>query len=238
LSSTSKVVDGITFLTFLHFAIRVQEGMVFISMGSDDLLARTAQYQIQYSPPSTVRGDRSSHRRFPSSNATNYRTSSRILAPFVELQERRRALASPQDDDTDVADPSDYCDTPQDLSQILPDFPAPTPPPFTVTTECSDDEGSGTVRSSRTRIGAFAFELDEDEEQDDGGSDIAELNGLTSQRRGRETPSRIAALGHPGTDQYGISCGTTEHGKLMAPHARFFIERNKSKCTVRFDPPV
>jgi len=24
----------------------------------------------------------------------------------------------------------------------------------------------------------------------------------------------------------------------MAPHARFFIERDKSKCTVRFDPPV
>jgi hypothetical protein len=27
-------------------------------------------------------------------------------------------------------------------------------------------------------------------------------------------------------------------GALMAPHARFFIERNKSKCTIRFDPPV
>jgi hypothetical protein len=24
----------------------------------------------------------------------------------------------------------------------------------------------------------------------------------------------------------------------MAPHARFFIERDKSKCTVKFDPPV
>lgn len=27
-------------------------------------------------------------------------------------------------------------------------------------------------------------------------------------------------------------------GTLMAPHARFFIERDKSKCTIRFDPPV
>jgi hypothetical protein len=27
-------------------------------------------------------------------------------------------------------------------------------------------------------------------------------------------------------------------GELMAPHARFFIERDKSKCTVKFDPPV
>lgn len=25
---------------------------------------------------------------------------------------------------------------------------------------------------------------------------------------------------------------------LLAPHARFFIEKNKSKCTIRFDPPV
>jgi len=27
-------------------------------------------------------------------------------------------------------------------------------------------------------------------------------------------------------------------GELMAPHAKFFIERDKSKCTVKFDPPV
>ncbi|KAI9847795.1 MAG: hypothetical protein M1837_001688 [Sclerophora amabilis] len=31
----------------------VQEGMVFISMTSDDLFSRTAQYQIRYSPPSS-----------------------------------------------------------------------------------------------------------------------------------------------------------------------------------------
>ena len=40
----------------------VQEGMVFISMSSDDLLARTAQYQIQYSPP---RPRRSGSRELP-----------------------------------------------------------------------------------------------------------------------------------------------------------------------------
>lgn len=27
-------------------------------------------------------------------------------------------------------------------------------------------------------------------------------------------------------------------GELQAPHAKFFIERDKSKCTIRFDPPV
>lgn len=27
-------------------------------------------------------------------------------------------------------------------------------------------------------------------------------------------------------------------GELMAPRAQFFIEQGKSKCTIRFDPPV
>lgn len=32
--------------------------------------------------------------------------------------------------------------------------------------------------------------------------------------------------------------GSSTGEELMAPHARFYIERDKSKCTVRFDPPV
>jgi hypothetical protein len=27
-------------------------------------------------------------------------------------------------------------------------------------------------------------------------------------------------------------------GQLLSPHARFYIEKKKSKCTIRFDPPV
>lgn len=27
-------------------------------------------------------------------------------------------------------------------------------------------------------------------------------------------------------------------GGLMAPHARFFIEKDKDRCIIRFDPPV
>lgn len=27
-------------------------------------------------------------------------------------------------------------------------------------------------------------------------------------------------------------------GELLAPHAKFFIEKGKNRCTIKFDPPV
>lgn len=32
--------------------------------------------------------------------------------------------------------------------------------------------------------------------------------------------------------------GGSSGGELLAPHARFFIEKKKSRCTIRFDPPI
>lgn len=67
---------------------RIQEGMIFVSMTSDELLARTAQYQIQYSP---ARRRPSRSRRNGTRPSQEYPNSSR--SPLQSLE--RTVLADP-----------------------------------------------------------------------------------------------------------------------------------------------
>jgi len=130
-------------------------------------------------------------------------------------------------------------------AQIPSDFTT-NAPPFQVTTEFSDSEGDedGTVPSRRRneirsevrRISGLRFESPDSSGEDWDSSDL-----LHTERRlrRRETASNItlteaAEASQVATQEAVRAVG----GELMAPHARFFIERDKSRCTVRFDPPV
>lgn len=214
--------------------------MVFVSMTSDDLLARTAQYQIQYSPPRNRRGSNS---ELPQVLSIRHN----IDGSMTTAQARVRRLY-------DIALQDAECD--YRTAQIPSDFMTNSRP-FQVTTECSDSEGEdqppplSTRQQTLHRIMGIRFEDSEtsDDEwaehedeplfdgsrQSPGPPRRRESPGL----RRRETASNItlsdvAEASQVATQEAVKAVG----GELMAPHARFFIERDKTKCTVKFDPPV
>jgi len=133
-------------------------------------------------------------------------------------------------------------------AQIPSDFTA-NAPPFQVTTECSDSEPEEDPRqaSSRQRTINRLIGLRFDDSDSSGDDDIHppppgwhdDLIRNSPRLRRRETTGNItldeaAEASQIATQEAVKAVG----GELMAPHARFYIERGKTKCTVRFDPPV
>ncbi|RKF56159.1 putative regulator of chromosome condensation -like protein [Erysiphe neolycopersici] len=218
----------------------VQEGMVFISMTSDDLLARTAQYQIQYSPLRPEKSFRSpADLRNDNQRIMSFRFSED--EPMTLAHNRIRRLF-------DIGRQDEECD--HRTAQIPQDFTPENAPPFSVTTECSDsDSDDSSARPSNQRYArlgiSFASSDDSDSyEEDESHFPWREIsNQLTnSMNRRRRPPQPIRNATIPSTTNSPF-IPSQEHeknveGGLMAPHARFFIERDKSKCTVKFDPPV
>ncbi|KAK3295661.1 uncharacterized protein B0H64DRAFT_151095 [Chaetomium fimeti] len=264
------------------FSCPIREGMVFVSMGSDDLLNRTAQYQIQYLPSR-------SHRR-----GTVYFRHEEDGLPRIQRRSLRAYSYGADDDDEDGGDGR--------TAQIPPEFTA-SPPPFNVTTVCSEDESDGEEHSSnlpaprqptRQPARALPFESDSDYDDDDdndeesiqifGGphrpwpadeDELAHGGNAAVVLRRRYRASRLHGGAPPGSNRTGNNnhqngsgsgsgSGSTSAGgngmtleeaqeasqiatqeavravggELMAPLAHFFIEKDKNKCTVRFDPPV
>ncbi|KAI1808556.1 hypothetical protein F4811DRAFT_501522 [Daldinia bambusicola] len=212
-----------------NFTSPVQEGMVFVSMTSDHLLTRTAQYQIQYS------ASRSSSRRAERDN--------QALTPIVSIRHNedgttmthaqiraRRLYNIGMDDEDNNAR----------VAQIPSEFNV-APPPFRVTTECSDDETDDPSPRgdwpAPNRIGSLPFES---ETSDDEGNtnDYSFSSTYPSHRRHRNRSSTALAEAVEAAQVATQEAVRAVGGEMMAPHARFFIERNKSKCTIKFDPPV
>lgn len=207
-----------------NYTSPVREGMVFISMNSDSLLSRTAQYRIPYVP-----------RRSSSRNAER---ESQRLPPIVSIrhnddgtamttgQIRARRLYNIGVEDEDNESRS---------AQIPLGFSA-SPPSFQVTTICSDDEDDSVMRPyGRTpRIGALPFESDESSSDE-----LGLYHDYALRRRRFRSPPPPAVLDDATTSQESLRGSTmVGEGELMAPHARFFIEPDKSKCTIKFEPPV
>ncbi|KAH6636257.1 hypothetical protein F5144DRAFT_172845 [Chaetomium tenue] len=264
------------------FSCPIREGMVFVSMESDDLLNRTAQYQIQYLPAR-------SHRR-----GTVYFRHEEDDLPRIQRRPLRAYSYGADDDDEDGGGGDGR------TAQIPPEFTA-SPPPFNVTTVCSDDESDGEDHSSnlpayrqatRQPARTLPFESDSDDEEstrvfphnprmswppvdedelDHGSSAAAALlrqqryrasrfrNRAPSNSNQPSNTNRSASGSASASTSTGAGAGgngmTLEEaqeasqiatqeavravgGELMAPLAHFFIEKDKNKCTVRFDPPV
>lgn len=211
--------------------------MVFIAMNQDDVLSRTAQYQVQYVP--TTR-DRScpgqSDDRHPYERDTRHIISIRHHDDGTTSTRARRSYVYRGDDETEYRMP----EMPQEFSSNLPDF--------RVTTECSDDEEedydmSQMFRRAPNRIGSLPFEnMDSDSEDanpfgsEDFLDDSRHRRPHHHQHRDRLSVSLAEAWdAHANATQEAVRA---VGGELLAPHARFFIEKKKSKCTIRFDPPV
>lgn len=212
----------------------VREGMVFVSMNQDDLLNRTAQYQIQYAP----------------SRSHGRSRESRTLAPIISIrhnedgtvvtraQTRSRRMYGLVADDEDEN---------HRTAQIPPEFTTDLLP-FNITTECSDDEDSDDDHTPRVplsrrapnRIGVLPFES---EDSDDGNPFANDEYGLddvwapSSRRRDTQNMTLTEALDATQRASHEAVRSAAAFD-LMAPHAKFYIEKDKSKCTIRFDPPV
>ncbi|KAM5345381.1 hypothetical protein ACJ41O_011243 [Fusarium nematophilum] len=249
----------------MNYSHPVREGMVFISMSQDDVLSRTAQYQIQY----TSRNNDES-----SSADGDLRALQPITTEIISIQHHDNGTTTTRSRPTYAyrAGSDDY--EPR-TPQMPPEF-ASNLQDFQVTTECSDDEedeydSPRFLRRAPNRIGSLPFEtLDSD--SDDGtnpfGSDYvddphhpshwrlyssaANASGpgfspsSSSRRRERERErerdrdrSNLSL-----TEAWEAHASATQEavravgGELLSPHARFYIEKKKSKCTIRFDPPV
>ncbi|RDW83240.1 hypothetical protein BP5796_04731 [Coleophoma crateriformis] len=211
----------------------VQEGMVFISMTSDDLLTRTAQYQIQYSPPRPRRSASERANELPPIMSIRHNDD----GSMTTSQARARRLY-------DIGLQDEECN--YRTAQIPSDFTVNTLP-FQVTTECSDSEAeSPSPRTrhwqSRRMAPGLRFDQSESSESEDGEDHPwhdDNLPGRSTRPRRRETASNITLAEAVEASQIATQEAVRAvGGELMAPHARFFIERDKSKCTVRFDPPV
>ncbi|KAK1756034.1 hypothetical protein QBC47DRAFT_378899 [Echria macrotheca] len=223
-----------------RFNAPVREGMVFVSMDQDDLLTRTAQYQIQYLP---------SRAGLPPVYSIRHDDD----IPRIRMRGYQPSNYYEDDDDECRAAhiPHEFTDRRE---------------PFSVATECSDDQSGdenspGSQPPSRrpvNRIGTLPFESD-------GSDDGADVWGAPTTTNWTFDDIRLRSVGpshlldseryrgrNSGGDLGGITLEEAREanqiatqeavravgGSLMAPLAHFHIDKTKNKCTISFDPPV
>ncbi|OMP89157.1 hypothetical protein BK809_0005878 [Diplodia seriata] len=249
------------------FTAPVQEGMIFLAMDTESLLSGTAPYQIDYGASSSASSRASSTsssssrrperislleslhdpevlagmaRRHDFRDRSEQQTPEEREARFARLLRMRRRLESRQHRDT-TSDNCDYSESTDRPAIISPS--APTPPPalqgLHVTQEEDDqssesepDQPSASIMADRLRRDSrWRAESEEDDYEDE----MRNVNHLWDRRTGpgiirsarRNTPSKIEPEETAVVD-----------GDVLAPHARFFMQKSKSKITIRFDPPV
>lgn len=209
----------------------IREGMVFVAMHSDEMLQRTAQYQIQYAA-------------MPRPGTTTYHD---------DNEPPRRRFALRRNDGGDASRrPRGYRGDDDDyrVAQMPVEFSA-SQPNVGVSTECSDeDDGEGITsrryRRAPNRIGSLPFEdaySDDDDDDEFNGHNPEEDDFGYTGRSVRERELTPGPRHHESWDPWESPNHPQEPsrsgpGDMLAPHARFFIEKKKSTCTIRFDPPV
>lgn len=199
--------------------------MIFVSMESDDIFTRTSQYQVQFVPNNHIlkREDRTpilSIRHNDDGTTTRY------------ARLRRDRIYN-----TSCLDAMEY------KTAVFPVEPLQFP--YTIATDRSDTEDSThhpRIQQPPNRIGALAFEGDSSEDGENAlGSwryhhvDDYGTPPPNHHRRVEDmTLAEAAEASQLATQEAVQAVG----GTLLAPHAKFFIERGKNRCTIKFDPPV
>ena len=236
--------------------------MIFISMDSEDLLSRTARYQIreasppyrsasssplrstQLSPgsgsPESLNDDRPPSRRADDAVLRN------IPPPISDSrryarQPRAASVRRISDQGAGVGFPVPGAN--DNFTHLLETASLPTPLPFAVTTTCDDhsgdeeEESSAVTLADRYRRDRMPPPYESSDDTEDGFNrwveSRARLMGIpTRHRRSRRraAPSRIEIAESPTIEN--------ESANLLMPHAMFFIEREKSMISIKFDPPV
>lgn len=202
--------------------------MVFVSMALDDIFARTAQYKVKYIQFPEPRSAGGRENRTPIVSVRHNGDGTTTAFPV-----RRRAM---QHSSQRLDDATDY------KTAIFPADPLPFP--VTIATDCSDpDENMAHPRNRRpiNRIGHLPFESDSSEDGENLGWDDIPFDDDDDtpppnyQRRTQDmTLAEAAEASQLATQEAVQAVG----GKLLRPHAKFYIEKGKNRCTIKFDPPV
>lgn len=207
-----------------------------MSMTSDELLARTAQYQIQYSSHRRRRRNR----RFGLQPSQEYLTAFR--SPLQSLD--RTVLMGPASHATSDSENADRnANDPQAEFRITTDYDEfPDDNPFM---EREDDAGPSIAELERIQeeddlCSESEDSISEDEDLDDSNMGNVhrrriELQRLQSMQR-RRPASLVNPIPPPSSTPAGPS-GVSSNVEVLKPHARFFIEREKSMVSIKFDPP-
>ncbi|CAN8097427.1 unnamed protein product [Discula destructiva] len=214
-----------------RFSSPVREGMVFISMASDDIFQRTVQYKVKY---------------IQSQDVFTAERENRI--PIVSVRHNddgtttshaRLRRARLQQSNVRNEDPMRYKEA------VFPVEPLPFP--VTIATDCSDPEDHMQTYYSRTRrplLNRPESDSSEDGENALGNwddmnfedEDEADFSRPSYRQRHMQdmTLAEAAEASQLATQEAVQAVG----GKLLQPHAKFFIEKGKNRCTIKFDPPV
>ena len=227
--------------------------MIFVSMESTNLLACTSCYRM-YDPHedneefSNLFSDELSENR-PLSRRRDS-NAHRTIPPPVSNSIPRSVRHNNDTTSTSVSsNPDPLLHLSDDSSPPPRTMTPPDTPGFKVTTTCdspsSDEEepSSAATLADLYRRDHFppAYHIDppdEDSQDDlDQAMQRARELGLPSshrhRRRRRGKPSRIEAVLPPGSKN-----ADKEAQRVLPFHARFFIQREKSVVSVKFDPPV
>ncbi|KAJ5144202.1 uncharacterized protein N7515_002989 [Penicillium bovifimosum] len=210
------------------FDAPIQEGMVFVAMTSDELLTRTTESQIQYSHGGPYR--RPAPRRSGMQPSQEYLSGYR--PPLQNLE--RTVLVGPN-------------------SASVPHTSEDPQAQFRITTEYGENnEDSGDDEDWRAAL----LESTQAEQTENPPSDTDEpptddeepstrlyrrfeyqrrrLEALSASMDGDVGPGHVWIRGRSFVPPAEPSPSTAE---VLMPHARFFIEREKSMVTIKFDPP-
>ncbi|OJJ48827.1 hypothetical protein ASPZODRAFT_90735 [Penicilliopsis zonata CBS 506.65] len=238
------------------FDAPIQEGMIFVSMSSDELLARTAQYQIQYS--ATARSRRRNRR-------TNISPSQEYMSGFrPPLQSLERTilagpgLHSDSENDSPAVSGLHTSDTSGQIAdfQVTTEYDNHSDAGENDTLEDAEDDNHSIAQLDRIQLEQLEDDLlcpesDESTSEDDearaernhqrftlgrrliAAGHLDSLIDIDPIPRRRQIPSLIEPLSSVG-QPVEMSMDSTE---VLKPHARFFIKREKSMVSIKFDPP-
>lgn len=205
-------------------------------MTSDELLARTAQYQLQY--PTHRRRRR--NRRYGLQPSQEYLTAFR--SPLQSL-DRTPLMGSASHATSDNENADRNANDPQAEFHITTDFDEyPEDNSFM---QREDDDGPSVAELEQIQEDEDIWpesedSISEDEDLDDSNLGNVhrrriELQRLQSMQR-RRPASLVNPIPPPSSAPPGSS-GASSNVEVLKPHARFFIEREKSMVSIKFDPP-
>jgi hypothetical protein len=241
----------------------IQEGLIFVSMTSDELLERTARYKVrEASSPQVLFPENFLQTERPTLPVDLAREPNGRRPPSRRIGWIDGAVAQmvppPISYNTLYSEnhPQGPLTSFQPNNDINPTRRAPFQPnsvSFTVTTDCDDHSGDEEEESS---LATLADRIRRDnldrtyesssEDTEDGGrlenwvTNRALALGLhPSQRRSRRRadPSRIEIAESQSDENQDELQENTKAG-ILTPHARFFIEMAKSQVSIKFEPPV
>ena len=221
--------------------------MIFISMDSSNLLSRTSQYQF-HDPPENEEfilfSDDVDENR-PLSRRRDTNSSRTIPPPISNVVPRRVRHNNDSTSTTFSSNPFPLLDLGDDSTPPPRTSTPPETTGFRVTSTCDTPSSDEEEPSSAATLADLyrrdhlppAYDMSSDEETEDGlerAMRRARQMGLTPTHHGHRRSRRRAK---PSKVEVGIS-NSAERMQILPPHARFFIQRDSSVVSVKFDPPV